>query len=289
MGEEDIYDPELMTDQISLENKELRNKNLELSGALTSGGFAESSENIIHERLETDKILERVEHFLKGDQIKIDANGTYYVEPTKNVLTKVKIDTKNKLTYFIQELKESKKGTEVIKEVVVRVENAEKEGIDILEIDSWKILDKLKDTKLKEGGYRYIQVLDENKKPLNEYGVSEFMRILSMYVTKETFLSCYDEERIYEILDDLSTEINKFLYCNYEKMGMDTKFKESKYSLIIVNIIHTVESCYRRALNGNEQKNLNLKAIITQGGGNYMGSSQQPIKKKWSPFKPASW
>jgi hypothetical protein len=180
--EEDVYDPELMAEQINFENKDLKNKNLELSAALTSGGLSDSSDNIIHERLETDKILERIEHFLKGDQIKIDERGTYYVEPTKNVLTRVKVDLKNKLTYYIQELKEAKKGTEIIKEVVVRVEsnlNEEPQGIDILEIDSWKILDKLKDTKLKDGGYRYIQILDENKKPLNEYGVSEFMRILT--------------------------------------------------------------------------------------------------------------
>jgi hypothetical protein len=74
-------------------------------------------------------------------------------------------------------------------------------------------------------------------------------------------------------------------------MGMDTKFKESKYSLIITNIIHTIESCYRRALGGNEQKNLNLKAIITQGGGGaYPGSlAPQPMKKKWSPFDKSTW
>jgi len=82
------------------------------------------------------------------------------------------------------------------------------------------------------------------------------MRIASMYVTKEVFLSYYSEERINEIMSDLGNALNNFLYCNYEKMGMDTKFKESKYTMICLNLLHVIESCYRRALDGAEQENL---------------------------------
>ena len=293
MVDEDIgYDP-AMNDMFN-QNQDLKNKNAELSNNIANQIFnQEDEQNLIRYQLETDKILERIEHFLKGDQVKFGESGAYYDSPTKEVLVTAKQDTKNKFTYFIQELKELKKGTEKIKEVLVKVSNKENETIDIKEIDSKKILEKIKDIKLKNLGHRYVSILDEDKKPLNEYGVSELMRIISMYVTKETFLSYYTEERINEILGDLGDAINDFLYCNYEKMGMDTKFKESKYTLIVLNVLHTIESCYRRALDGGEQENLRTRAIVTQSqgfGGNVGAINRNiPQKKKWHPFKPGTW
>ena len=178
--------------RIEMQNRQLQNKNLELSTALTSGGMNDLSEqNLIHEQLDTDKILERIEHFIKGDQIKIGDEGAYYVSPMKKVLTKKKYDPKSKLTYFIHESQQSKKGTEIIEEVVVRIENKDSEVVDISEQDSPRILTKIKNLKLDDKGYQYIEIVDEDKKPFNEYGVAEFMRTLSMYVTKETFLSYY--------------------------------------------------------------------------------------------------
>ena len=51
---------------INEENKFLKNKNLELGGAMAGLSFQNDEErNLIHYRLETDKILERIEHFLK--------------------------------------------------------------------------------------------------------------------------------------------------------------------------------------------------------------------------------
>lgn len=293
----DDFDISAAAEAVDLENRQLRNKNLELTGALTGGGFNDMSEqNLIHEQLETDKILERIEHFLKGDQIKINEEGAYYVPPTKNILARIKEDPKTKIRYYIHEFQQVKKGTETIKEVVVRItspatKDSEAIVIDILEVDSKRILDKLKNLTLKDVGYEYIAVIDEDKKPFNEYGVAEFMRTLSMYVTKETFLSYYDEERINEIMGDLGDALNNFLYCNYEKMGMDTKFKESKYTIIILNILHTVESCYRRALHGNEQQNLKTRAIVTQNqaGATFGGAPSMPIKKKWNPFNKNTW
>ena len=74
---------------LDFENKNLRNENLKLSGSLSSQNFNEQDEqNLIHYQLETDKFLERIEHFLKGDQIKFGGEqGVYYTDPTKKVLT----------------------------------------------------------------------------------------------------------------------------------------------------------------------------------------------------------
>jgi hypothetical protein len=286
---EENYEPMLDPEQVGFDNQMLKNKNAELAGALSSSGFQmEDTQNLVQYKLETDKILERVEHFLKGDQVKFNDDGAYFAEPTKNVLAIVK-KAANGIKYFIQEVKEPKKGTEEIREVLVRIENKNKEVVDVMEVDSKRILKKLEGMKLANEGYKYIQVIDESKKPLNDYGVAELMRIMSTYITKETFLSRYSEDRINEIMSDLGNELNKFMYCNYEKMGMDTKFKESKYALIIINLLHVVESCYRRALGGAEQSNLITKSIITQneGVGGYGPSGG--MKQKWNPLKPKTW
>jgi hypothetical protein len=295
--QEDVQEEESYSDA-SLNNKILQNKNLELQSALSSASFQNfgEDENLIKSQLETEKILERSEHYLKGDIIRFNEDGAYYSEPKKNVLCIIKIDEKTGIKYYIQEIKESKKGTELIREIVVKVISQEGEEIDINESDSRIVIERIKKIeKLKESGYEYIEIIDEDRKPLNDYGVSEIMRILSMYVTKETFLSYYDVDRINEIMNDLGKEMSQFFYCNYEKMGMDTKYKESKFKLMVINILHLIESCYRRALNGNEQEGLRTRAIVTQTGsaGNnndYNGMRGKSIlKKKWSPFKLDTW
>jgi len=291
--EDEYIEQDPAVQDLFIQNQELKNQNTQLAqGAAINAGFNEQDEqNLIHYQLETDKILERVEHFLKGDQVKFNENGAYYDSPTKNILTTVKQDPQTKFKYYIQEYQEHKKGTETTEQVIVKIANSKNDQVDIMEADSIILLGKLKDKQLKNLGHQYVSVLDENKKPLNEYGVAEFMRIISMYVTKETFLSYYTEDRINEIMGDLGDAMNNFLYCNYEKMGMDTKFKESKYTLICLNILHTIESCYRRALDGGEQENIRTRSIVTQnqGMGGGMQQRSSPSKKKWSALKPSTW
>ncbi len=301
MNEDENLEQDSAVNDILLQNQELKNRNAQLGQAalINQGANSQDEQNLIHYQLETDKILERIEHFLKGDQVKFNEEGAYYDSPTKSILASVKQDSKSNVKYFVQELKEQKRGSETVQEVVVKIAHPIKDEdgetfyqeVDIMEFDSKTILGKMKQLKLKDLGYQYINVVDEDKKPLNEQGVAEFMRVISMYVTKETFLSYYKEDRINEIMGDLGDKLNDFFYCNYEKMGMDTKFKESKYTLLILNVLHTIESCYRRALEGAEQENLRTRAIVTQnqgfgGGGGHRSPS---AKKRWSPIKPSTW
>ena len=292
--DEEIYEPTEQMSNVELENQSLRQKNMALAGAISNTGFTpEEEQNLIQYQLETDKILERTEHFLKGDIVRFSNEGSYFDEPTKNVLAKVKKDKKSGITYYIQELKESGKSSEIKEKVLVKIVNKDKEEINVMERDSKLILSKLEDKniKLQDLGYKYVEVLDEEKKPLNEYGVAELMRIISMYVTKETFLSYYSEERINEIMGDLGDALNNFLYCNYEKMGMDSKFKESKYTILILNIIHTVESCYRRAIGGAEQINLRSRSLVTQSqnAANTGAMNLARSSNNWNPLKPKTW
>ena len=143
------FNPEEYMNNLEMERTQLQQKNLELSGALTSSNFQEHEEqNLIYKQLETDKILERCEHFLKGDQIKFNKRGAYFAEPTKNVLAIVKKDIRTKIVYYIQEVKEAKKGSEVLKEVLVKIKNKDKHETTVLEEDSRIILNKLKNIKL---------------------------------------------------------------------------------------------------------------------------------------------
>jgi len=84
---ENVNEVNNMLEQLDFQNKNLNQKNLELSGALSGSNFNDADEqNLIHYQLETDKILERMEHFLKGDQVKFGEQGMYYTNPTKKVL-----------------------------------------------------------------------------------------------------------------------------------------------------------------------------------------------------------
>ncbi len=289
------FDPQAYMTNLETENEQLKQDNLKITGAMTAQGFLpEEDENLIRYQLETDKILERIEHFLRGDTIKFGDNGTYFDSPTKNVLAKVRKDRQTGIVYYIQELKASMSSSEIKKNVLVKIVNKNGEEVNVMDRDSKLILGKLGGVKLMNLGFKYVEVVDDEKKPLNEYGVAEFMRVISMYVTKETFLSYYDEERIFQIMADLGDALNNFLYCNYEKMGMDSKFKESKYTIMILNILHTIESCYRRAIGGAEQYNLRSRSIVSEshGGSNIGGRNMArsgASTKRWSPVKTSTW
>lgn len=293
--EEQPFNPEEYMSNLETENEQLKQDNLKHTGSMVAQGFSpEEDQNLIQYQLETDKILERIEHFLRGDTIKFGDGGTYFDTPTKNVLARVRKDKRTGITYYIQEVKKSMSSSEEKKNVLVKIINKNGDEVNVMETDSKLILGKLNKVKLLNLGFKYVEVVDDEKKPLNEYGVAEFMRVISMYVTKETFLSYYTEQRIFDIMADLGDALNNFLYCNYEKMGMDSKFKESKYTIMILNILHTIESCYRRAIGGAEQYNLRSRSIVSEThGGSGIGARNMARAgagtRKWSPLKPSTW
>lgn len=132
---------------------------------------------------------------------------------------------------------------------------------------------------------------DDELIPLNEFGVNSMMEIISKYIDKNTTLSYYDEMRIYEILADLGDELCLFIYCNYEKMGMDTHFKKTKFRVLILTTLHTIESTYRRSIRGQTSQDLNQSKIVTQSDNIGMRLNQQiPIQQNKgfqipNPFK----
>ncbi len=146
------------------------------------------------------------------------------------------------------------------------------------------------------GNVSIVPPTDLEDQPLNNKGVAEFMRIISSYVTKETMLSVYDEIRIYEILADLGNELRKLLVSNYEKFGLDTEYKQSKFIVLILVPLNIIESCYRRAIGGKERDNIREGRIVTQSqplgyNNNNMGvpMSNSGSRRRVNPFKPNTW
>ncbi len=115
-----------------------------------------------------------------------------------------------------------------------------------------------------EGDTVWVVPEDKDLIPLNDFGVNLLMEVVTKYIDKNTVLSNYKEERIYEILADIGDELTLVIYCNYEKMGLDTAFKKSKYRLIVTTTLHLIESSYRRALMGKTSEDINQSRIVTQ-------------------------
>ncbi len=117
-----------------------------------------------------------------------------------------------------------------------------------------------------EGDKAWLKQTDTDLITFNDFGVSSIMEVISKYIDKNTILSYYQEERIYQIIGDLGDELILFILCNYEKLGMDTYFKKTKFKLIIVTTTHMIENAYRRAIDGKTLKEINQSRVVGQFG-----------------------
>ena len=127
---EDV-DTEKYIEQLEQENVALKGKDVQNVTSMSSFALANKEGNLVQYQIENIELLEKLEHFYKGEYI-----GT-----------------------------------------------------------------------LENGDMGWIIPKDKNQIPLNAFGVSAMMEIISKYVDKNTTLSVYSEMRIYEILADLGDEL----------------------------------------------------------------------------------
>ncbi len=130
-----------------------------------------------------------------------------------------------------------------------------------------------------EGDLVWKEQTNKELVTFNEFGVSSLMEIISKYIDKNTILSDYPEQRIYEILSDLGEDLILFILCNYNKMGMDTNFKKTKFRLIITTTTHMIESTYRRAKGGKTLTEINQSRVVGQFGNPNVQSQGRPRKE----------
>lgn len=140
-----------------------------------------------------------------------------------------------------------------------------------------------------DGNLTYEKPEDESLIILNDYGVQLIMNVISFYLNRNTILSTYIDARINNILYDLGNELADVIYINYEKMGMDCIEKKSRYEILILNILNTIESSYNRAIGGEERESLRTARIVTQSL--TPTGSAFPMKKRFAGgfLNPKNW
>lgn len=291
------------------ENSYLKSRNMGLQDSAESSFMPKSDSNVIEFKLSAEELLERIEHYLRGDVLKnrTGENGeveTFYSVPTKKITVSLFENKKLGSIYVINEhqdiINENKNQPQENNwEVLSLIQGKGEDVQEMIVEDNYKdfLIEEVKkgltgkSKKFIPRGQTVREIPDNSRINLNEYGISEIMNTLSMYVNKETFLSFYKEDRINEIMGDIGDKLNEFLYINGKMMGLDTEYKKTKYPLMMITILHIVESAYRRALLGNENRGIHERILITQHQPQ-QGVNQMPMqiqKKKWSPFNKSTW
>ena len=69
-----------------------------------------------------------------------------------------------------------------------------------------------------KGNYLWEEPKDDNLKVFNEYGVQEVLRILQMYLNRNTILSNYDEETIKWKVYDIGIRLINLIFNRYEDL-----------------------------------------------------------------------
>lgn len=116
----------------------------------------------------------------------------------------------------------------------------------------------------KDGSTIWVEPDNEDEIIFNDYGVNEILRILSMYLNRNTILSNYTEEQVELKVFDFGNEVADLIENKYEDMGLDTHKKMVLYPMIVRQIIDTIHSAYLRALKGGERDSLRQARMITQ-------------------------
>lgn len=147
-----------------------------------------------------------------------------------------------------------------------------------------------------EGNVTYKPNKKQAERIFNDYGIQEIMRILSMYINRNTILSDYSDDEVNDKVFDFGKEVNDLIFMKYEhffnykdfnyylsELGLSSddlteedmneidKFvreelckKIKLYPMIVRQIIDIVHSTYKRALYGGERDSLRTARQIQQ-------------------------
>jgi len=106
---------------------------------------------------------------------------------------------------------------------------------------------------------------------LNKTGVQLCMKLLSMYVNRNTILADYtDEEVRYKVLD-FGKRFNDLIFLKYEEMGMNNEDKRKEYASLVGAMTDIVHSAYSRAKDGRERESYRKMISVQQSNQNGMG------------------
>jgi len=123
---------------------------------------------------------------------------------------------------------------------------------------------------------------------LNEVGVQEIMKILSMYVNRNKVLSDYSNEEINIKVFDFGRALNNLIFMRDYEMDMDTEEKRKNYDMLVNELKDIIHDTYKRALDGAEKRSLREMITVSQqtstnsniGGGYGVNNNGQVSKER---------
>ena len=117
--------------------------------------------------------------------------------------------------------------------------------------------------------------------PLNDEGVQEILKMLSMYINRNTILSDYDNDEINFKVFDFGRRLNNYIFMRYDEIGMDTEQKRKSYETITGEMVDIVHSAYKRALHGGERRSIREMINVNQNSQSY-GPGMDPTGNRIS-------
>ena len=136
--------------------------------------------------------------------------------------------------------------------------------------------------KFVEGHQIWVRPDKEDDQILNDLGIQEVMRILAMYINRNTILSNYGEDTINEKVYDFGKELSNLFFMKYEVFGWNPNIEEGdtqeqkvkkmksalekrkNYYMLVREMVDIVHSAYLRALHGGERQSLREARQVTQ-------------------------
>lgn len=142
----------------------------------------------------------------------------------------------------------------------------------------------------------WVKNPDSDKVFLNDLGVTDILRKVFLYLNKNLVLSTYNPEEVRLRVRQIGHELRAQIYNNYEAYGIDNEYKMNNFAPIVIDVLQTIESAYRRAISGEERRGLNEIRYVNQNDntmsmpmGGYPGMGQMGGKGKNSLWKPWTW
>lgn len=117
---------------------------------------------------------------------------------------------------------------------------------------------------MKDNKMTWAENPNQERRIFNDYGVQEIMRILSMYINRNTILSDYEPDEIDNKVFDFGIELSNLIFMKYENFGLTTLEKRKNYPMLHIQIKDVVHSAYKRALYGAEKTSLREARSIQQ-------------------------
>jgi hypothetical protein len=116
----------------------------------------------------------------------------------------------------------------------------------------------------KDGAVIWMPREDAENNTLNEYGVQLIMKVLSMYINRNTILSDYTEEEVRLKTLDIGKELNNLIFKKSDEMGLITEDKRKEYPMIVREITDVIHSAYARAKDGRERESYRKMISVSQ-------------------------